>query len=310
MTKLSLIYRAEMRAIRRFGHLNVFALDETRMRRWLNRYGVHQPRGVPKFVRVRHRVTRQTIAGCPCPCIEPRGGWQEGDPVVLFLHGGGLIFEALPVHWMAASKIVRSTGARVVFPAYPLLPKATIYESSDAVLEVYRHIRTLHASETITVLGDSSGAALAVMLTHTILRHEPELGVPRQLILASPPQAVVDDPLVRARMEAQQATDAMIPFSLLGVLEALMPVREGRDSYYATPLEGSFDGFPPTTILSGTAEVFYPLMEGFISRLRAANVSVTYYPGTDLCHVYPYIPAAREGQAGLAHIIKAIAQKM
>ncbi|MDR2105842.1 MAG: alpha/beta hydrolase [Coriobacteriales bacterium] len=302
----SRLYRAEMAFIRRLGHMNVFSLDEEALRRWLERYGTRQPRGVPPFILARHRVTRQTVAGCPCPSIEPRRGWQEGSPLVLFLHGGGFIFEALPMHWMAASKIVRRSGTRVIFPSYPLLPRAGIYEANDMVLELYRQLCARYGHSTITVLGDSAGATLALTLTLSILRHEPTLKVPKQLILVSPAQGIMDDPSLRARVQAQGATDVMIPPSLLYVLQRLMPQDASRDRFFATPLEQDYTGFPPTEVYCGSAEVFYPFMEGFISRLHAAGVTANFHVGEGMCHVWPYVPLAPEATQALDRIIATI----
>jgi acetyl esterase/lipase len=304
----SALYRIEMAAIRRLGHMNVFSLDEDSLRRWLERYGTRQPRGVPLFISARHRVTQQTVAGCPCPSIEPRRGWHQGSPLVLFLHGGGFIFEALPMHWMAAGKIVRRSGARVIFPSYPLLPRAGIYEANDMVLELYRQLCARYGNDAITVLGDSAGATLALTLTLSILRYEPTLQVPKQLILVSPAQSIIGTPSLRARVEAQKATDVMIPPSLLDTLQRLIPQRADRDAFFATPLEQDYTGFPPTEVYCGSAEVFYPFMEGFISRLRDAGVDVNFHVGEGMCHVWPYVPLAPEATQVLDRIIATIAQ--
>ncbi|MDR2196426.1 MAG: alpha/beta hydrolase [Coriobacteriales bacterium] len=307
--KFSVIYRIATTLVKHLGLLRVFSLDELRLRRWLERHARRRPPDVPLFIALRHRVTRRIVARRPCPSIEPRAGWQPGAPVVLFLHGGGLIFEALFAHWMVADKIVRRCGAYLALPAYPLLPQASIYEASDMVLEVYRQLCARYGHDAITILGDSAGASLALTVTLSVLRHEPELGVPHQLILLSPAQVVINDPALRAQMDALGPGDITLSPSLLDVMQRLMSRRPERDDFFATPLEQDYTGFPPTEIYYGSEELFYPLMEGFAARLNDAGVAVGTHVGEGMCHVWPYIPFAPETTRTLDEIIATIARQ-
>jgi acetyl esterase/lipase len=232
----------------------------------------------------------------------PQTGAQDA-PVVLFLHGGGFLFEALPVHWLAVDRLIRKTGAEVWFASYPLLPQATIYESHDMVLATWQQMRKRHGADQITVLGDSAGATLALTLTHALKAIGQAL--PHQLILASPAQSLIS-PELRTQMAAFAPLDAMIPPSLLDVLVRLMPERPHTPPWMLHPLEGDFTGFPKTMVLSGTHEIFYPLMPDFLERLAAAEVPTEFISGEQMCHVWPYVPVAPECVHTLDHMIAAI----
>jgi acetyl esterase/lipase len=299
----SLLYTVEMFCIRHFGHRRVFALAEKPLRAWLEKMAPRRNTSVPAFVRRHHAVTEMSVAGYPCPLIEPRDGYREGAPIILFLHGGGFIFETLPVHWVAIDRMVRKTGGRLIACTYPLLPDATLHEAHDVVVEVFAGLCKQYDPASITIVGDSAGAILALTLTYAARARGAAL--PGKLVLVSPGQTYVRDPGVWAAMKAQDATDAIIPLSLLEVLKALMPLRPDTPEYMKTPLEGDFTGFPPVTVFSGTAEIFFPLMKGFVARLHEAAVPVEFIVGEGMCHVWPYIPAP-EGRRALAQVIASL----
>jgi acetyl esterase/lipase len=311
-----------MQIVRRFGYKHVFGLSEGEMRRWLEHGAIRRSSEVPWLIRTRHRVYDQMIAGYPCPIVRERTRAKAPKPVVLFLHGGGFIFEALFIHWLAVDRIIMRTGAEVWFAAYPLLPKATIYESHDMVLAAWRRLTQEYDPGAITIVGDSAGATLALTLTHALRAAGQPL--PRQLILSSPAQARID-PHIHTQMEAFAPLDVIIPLSLLDVLERLMPERPDSPPWLLRPLGGDgepvsadaaestssanaagFLGFPPTMVLAGTHEIFYPLMPDFLQRLADSGVPTEFVSGEGLCHGWPYIPAAPECIRGLDRMIAAI----
>jgi acetyl esterase/lipase len=336
----SLVYQTEMQVLRWFGHKRVFGLSEPELRRWLARGAKRRFAEVPQLVRLRHRVRDLRIEGRPCAVVGGsgvRGGRAASGesgvggavvggvggvgsiggsdsisgaeshgteaPVVLFLHGGGFIFEALFAHWLAVDRLVRKTGAEVWLPAYPLLPEATVYESHDMVLATWRQMRACYKASEITVLGDSAGATLALTLAHALKAASDDL--PQQLIVLSPAQSRVA-PELREQMAAFADNDVMIPLSLLDVLEQLMPERPDTPPWLLRPLEGDFGGFPATTVFCGTSEVFYPLMPDFLQRLMNAGVDLEFVSGEGMCHIWPYVPVAPESLYALDRIIARI----
>jgi acetyl esterase/lipase len=297
-----------MAYLKAFGHKRIFSMSKDELSAYLEQEGAGGKREVPGFIRKKCTVETRNIAGAPCYVLSPKEGVKPCAPVVLFLHGGGFIFEALTAHWIAASKIVRTTGAELWLCVYPLLPRATAYESADVVFAVYREMLATYDANRITVLGDSAGAMLALALGRWLSKLAVKLPQPKQFILLSPVQSYVRDKDLRAQMDALVPLDAMLDTSLLDVMEQLMPVREDRDEFYALPLEGDFFGLPPLYVFSGTHEIFYPLMAGFIARVKASEVPITFYSGEGMCHVWPYVYPAPEGNKALGQIMRIIGE--
>jgi acetyl esterase/lipase len=302
----SLIYRAEMLLVRLFGHKRIFSLPEPELQDWMAKYQLRLRTGAPFYMRFDLHASDWYVGDCACAVLEPRTGWEPGSPVVLLLHGGGFIFEALFAHWLAARRIVRQTGARVFLLHYPLLPEASAYEAHDVVAATWQQLQRQywHTPEQITVLGDSAGAMLALTLAYSL--RDAGDALPRQLILVSPPQSRAPDAATWQRMQACAERDVMIPLSLLDTVWSMMPPRPGRPEYFIRPLEQDPTGLPPTTIFTASDEVFSPLAEHFADLLEQAGVRHRLIRGEQMCHDWPYVPLAPESRQALKQIIRLV----
>jgi acetyl esterase/lipase len=230
---------------------------------------------------------------------------QPAASRVLFLHGGGFIFPAQLSHWRAVDQIVRQTGVQLWFCSYPLLPQGDMRDAFEVVAECYRQM-CARPTAPVVLLGDSAGAMMSLGICHWIRESEPVLPLPRQLILLSPGQGLVDDPELLERMRAIEPRDVMLTVTLLESLQTLMSMWGSEDGFLRKPLEDDFSGYPPMTVYIGTSEIFCPLMEGFIARVRAAEVPVRLEAGEGLCHVWPYVPLAPEASRARRQICELI----
>ncbi|MDR0501382.1 MAG: alpha/beta hydrolase fold domain-containing protein [Coriobacteriales bacterium] len=171
-----LLYKLQVPIIRMLSPRKIFSKNCTELSQWFADAKGTSLRTVkiPAWIKKSFVCKEQKIAGCNCPIIEPRTGYKPGAPAVLFIHGGGFLIEAAPVHWIAAATIVRKTGAQLWFCSYPQLPEATFYESTDAVLVCYyamkAHFASVGLSDTpIVFVGDSAGAYLAITATRSLI---------------------------------------------------------------------------------------------------------------------------------------------
>ncbi|MDR0514030.1 MAG: alpha/beta hydrolase [Coriobacteriaceae bacterium] len=308
----SLRYKVVARGVRRLGHKEVFSMDTQRLLDWLGKHDQTHRSLPPKGFERRFLLEKRTIAGHSCYIIEPRGKARPGAPVILFLHGGGFVFEAWRAHWDAAAKMVERLGARLWFCNYPLLPGATLQSSSDMVLMTYAAMLEEHPAHDIRVVGDSAGAAQTLFLGHRISHGEGitgrSLSMPRMMAALSPGQSVVRDPSIRARMDAIVPVDAMLSTAILDTLNELMQLESLQAPYYACPLEGDFSAFPPLTVFCGTREIFLPQMDVFMAQIRNTGGQAELIIGEGMCHVWPYVPLAPECKAAFGLLLKKLSE--
>jgi acetyl esterase/lipase len=299
----STIFKAEMVFVKHCGHKRVFAMPVDALQKWFETHAAKRKRDMPSFLRSRFKVKEQLISDYPCTIIEPKAGAKTDAPRVLFLHGGGFIFEAVIPHWLAATKIVAKTGAELWFASYPLLPDATAYQAHQVVMAIWQKFCEQRPPGDISVIGDSAGAALALMLSHRLAAEQS--AQPRQLILVSPGQSLVDDTNIVQQMLAIASKDVMLSMSLLDSINQLMPEQEGYARYIMRPLEGDFTNFPPTAVFSATYEILFPQAVKLAEDLLAAGVLREFMIGEEMCHVWPYAPS-KEGRAALNKIFELI----
>lgn len=185
----------------------------------------------------------------------------SGD-VVIAVHGGGFIGQASIFHWILYTTMARQTGATIVVPNYPVAKEdgtggtaATVVpKMADFIAEQTGK----YGAENVSVLGDSAGGTIALAATQELVRRCEEENedcgsLPSALVLISPvldlgmtnPDiALVDDPLLN--YEASKANGKLWAGDL------------DTDDPLVSPLYGSFEGLPPTTIYGGSLDLRTP----------------------------------------------------
>jgi len=97
---------------------------------------------------------------------------QGGKPMVcsganghvLYLHGGGYVFEMGHGHWQLLATLINRSDATATVPLYPLAPEYTSRDTYPWLLALYKHVcDTLHP-ENLTIMGDSAGGGMALLL--------------------------------------------------------------------------------------------------------------------------------------------------
>ena len=110
-------------------------------------------------------------------------------PCLLFLHGGGFVFNAAPHHFALARKFARELQVKTVFVDYRLAPKYKFPTAPNDCMSAYRWILS-HAGElnidtgSIIVCGDSAGGNLAAVLC--LMARDAGLTMPKAQMLLYP----------------------------------------------------------------------------------------------------------------------------
>jgi acetyl esterase/lipase len=215
-----------------------------------------------------------------------------------------MIMEAHRIHWKVIAKLIDGLGVTVWVPAYPLVPHG-FREITEMLFRVYEKMLEESPGSEITMLGDSAGGALALMLCH----HNKVLGtpMPHKLILVSPSTFVrKDNRTIRDEMDRIFPGDPFLSPRLMDILSSWMDVDPDRGTYFDLPMEAGFSGFPSTYVFFGTNEIFYAAASPFIEKLRSAGVPVKPYIGEGMMHIWPYMPLSRESREALKTIFAII----
>ncbi|MDR0878193.1 MAG: alpha/beta hydrolase [Treponema sp.] len=330
----SVTYRIVEKVAKIIGHKKTFQLPVPELRAYIETIRNGQKFAPPGYVYKKHSVIEECICGRPCYVIAPKNGEKKGgaesngtksgnEKAVLFLHGGGFIYEAHPVHWLAASKLVTRLGVTVWFPAYPLIPNTSGEKfpnpefssgggdfkcMNEMIAKVYGRMLETYSAAGITFLGDSAGAMLSLIYCHHNKALKMPQPMPAKLVLLSPGIITEQDKTILDEMYKIEPRDVMLSMPFTVALISLLNLDLSRDNYFNAPLYGDFTGFPPLYVFSGTFEIFYPQLTRFVERIKAAGLPIEFYSGNEMMHVWPYMPASREARAALNQIFAIISR--
>ncbi|MFE6970386.1 alpha/beta hydrolase fold domain-containing protein [Isoptericola sp. NPDC057653] len=187
-------------------------------------------------------------------------------PVVLDLHGGGLLYGAGEVCRVSAVTASARTGLVAWGVDYRMPPLHPYPAALDDALAAYRALLSERGPGRVVVCGGSAGGNLAAAL---LLRARDEgLPMPAALVLLTPEVDLTEsgDSFV---------TNAPHDLALASLREVNALYAGGADLAhpYLSPLFGDLEGLPPTLLQSGTRDLFLSNTVRMHRRLRAAGVA-------------------------------------
>lgn len=244
----------------------------------------------------------EAIARVPVRWFRPR------DPAfgvcVLFLHGGSYTSGSVKTtHRAFAGAIAERASVEVLGVDYRLAPEHAYPAQLDDVLGVLRALEAREAERrAFVIVGDSAGANLAVACA-LALRGAPI--APKALVLVSP---WVDLRMLGESFETNEAFDIGARPLLIRQAEAFAGDLTLEDPRISPGLAG-LEGLPPTFIVYGGSEALRSDIEGFISRLRDADVSAELHVASEMPHDPPlfarFHPEADRALDALARAVRA-----
>lgn len=234
-------------------------------------------------------IHKEEVMGRDVYTLSPRG--RVARRQVLYLHGGGFVMSITEPHWDFIGKMADLLDATVTVPNYPLAPEHGMDVTLAALVPLYASLVRKHP---VTVMGDSSGANLALVLAMT--GRDEGFPPPAQIVLMSPG---VDFSFSNP---AQLAIDKVDPILSLRGLRGLGPIHAGRYDIRdptISPLFGNLRGLPPVAIFTGTRDLLNPDAHALRTALTAAGNAAAFFEYPDMMHVWPLFPVPEAGQARL-----------
>ncbi|MFI7524078.1 alpha/beta hydrolase [Nocardia salmonicida] len=238
------------------------------------------PEDLPVMAGTENRVIPGPHGEIPLRVHRPTG--DEDGPVLVHLHGGGLVMGSNDSFEPLARNLAAASGATVVSVDYRLAPEFSspvqFEESYAATVWVAEHAGELRVDPSrLVVVGDSAGGALAAGVALAARdRGGPDICC--QVLLYPGLDRDMSAPSMLAMTDAPMLTRDDI-FFMHGLADT--GAGEPEDAYrlpaYATDLRG----LPATIMVTGEADPIRDWGERYARRLRDARVqtTVTRYPG-------------------------------
>jgi acetyl esterase/lipase len=230
------------------------------------------------LARMKHE--REPIAGVSCEVHTPNG-WRTGDPVVLYLHGGGYVTCTPGTHRELIARLAVEAGARCVAPNYRKAPLHPFPAGIDDCVGVYSAlIASGVRPDQLIIAGDSAGGGLTLA---TLLRVRTDgNALPAGAVLLSP---WVDLEFSGASILDNARYDYLQPGGLRVAAKLYLGGEDPRHPL-ASPVHADLSGLPPLLIHTGNAELFHDENHRLAERARAAGVHVSHHIGKGMVHVW------------------------
>ncbi|WP_454738160.1 alpha/beta hydrolase [Cupriavidus necator] len=249
----------------------------------------------------RHAVSLERVAGMEVYTVQPRAAVAAGKARhILYLHGGGYVFDIVSQHWEFIGKLVDALGCAVTVPIYPLAPEHTHRDVFGAMLPLWQTLQQRYADADLTVMGDSAGGGMALALAQ-VLRDSAQ-PLPRRLVLLSPfLDATGENPDI----------DALEPFDLMlsrpGGIECgrVYAGAEPVTRPQVSPMRGVLRGLPPTTLFIGTHDILLPDCRRFRELAQEQGLPLQYCEHEGMFHVWMLLPMP-EADAAFVQIVQAV----
>jgi acetyl esterase/lipase len=238
------------------------------------------------------RVEPAQIGGVPGAWLSPP--CRRDDRAVLYLHGGGYVMGSPTTHGRLAGDIAIAVGVPVFVADYRLAPEHRFPAALEDAVRAYRWLRGRFGSDSIAVVGDSSGGGLTVATLLAIR----DRGWPQPAAAAclSP---WLDLSLTTHDDQSLAALDPISSRHEMAQFAAIYLNGVDAETPLASPLFADLGGLPPLLIHVGTAELGLPEARLFTERARAAGVDATLEVWLDMVHVW-HAFAARVPEAAAA----------
>ena len=256
--------------------------------------------GIPRKLFRKVNISRVSLGGIPTQRTVPNGA--RNGPVVLYIHGGGMVMCSPRTHRDIISSIAALTGAYVYAPDYRLAPQNPFPAGLDDVFTAYRALLDQGIQPNrIVVSGDSAGGTFTLALLLKL--RESGLPYPAAAVVISP---AADLTLPGESWTRNSATDSLPkPVCLQWTGYYARPDQLGDP--LVSPIHGDFTGFPPMLVQAGTTECLYDDITNLIKKLTAAGVDVTFESYAGMPHVWHiYRAVTPQGDAAIQSIARYI----
>lgn len=213
------------------------------------------------------RLEEKTYGGVPCFEIVPaRIAAADRRRLLVHLHGGGYVLWGGKSGLKEAIFVAGRSGIRTISIDYRMPPDHRFPAPMDDAAAAWKAIAAAHPGQRLGLFGTSAGGAMVLALVQRAKREG--LVLPRAIMAGTPWSDLGETG------DSYATNKYLDPLSYEGLLRPAARQYAGdidlRDPRLS-PVYGSFDGFPPTLLLSGTRDLFLSNTVRVDRRIRDAG---------------------------------------
>jgi len=214
------------------------------------------------------------------------------DHVFVHVHGGAYVLHGGVAATAEAIGVVLGTGMRAVSIDYRMPPRHPYPAAVDDVIAVYEHMLSERSARSIAMGGSSAGGGITLTAIQQLIAKGVEM--PAVLFIGTPGS---DLSRLGDTFHTNEGVDRNIP-TFDGFIEAAVRLYADDLDLFdpgISPIYGSFEGFPPTLLVSGTRDLFLSNTVRTHIKMRQAGTVADLLVYEGMSHAdYMAVPTAPE----------------
>lgn len=210
---------------------------------------------------------------------------EENGRVILYLHGGAFISGSPGTHRHLISQLCRAAKARALVIGYRLAPENPYPAAIEDVLVSYKWLLSEgFTPEKISVMGDSAGGGLALVLLQAV--RDSGFPLPACIVCISP---WADLSCSGASMIENARKDALVEREMCIVRARHYAGDLDLRSPSLSPLFGDLSGLPPLLIHVGSEEVLLDDARRLAEKAGKSGMEVDLQVWPKMVHVWHFM---------------------
>ena len=200
--------------------------------------------------------------------VEPKQGITS-ENTILYFHGGAYVGEITEEYWQFINKLVNDTGARIIVPDYPLVPKYSYKDVFEMVEPLYKQIISKTDTNKLIAIGDSAGGGLTLALEEKLSSQS--IALPQKTILISP---WLDVSMENEKIDEYQVNDKELNKETLTLAGIAYAKDTDVKNYLVSPIYGDLSKLKNLVIYTGTYDILNPDAHLLQEKALAINVNI------------------------------------
>lgn len=256
----------------------------------------HKP---PKLMEKKFNIIKNEMNGYCYYVMKPLR--DVGRNHILFLHGGGYVYEINSMHWDFLRKLSDDLRCTITIPIYPLAPKHDYQDVFNMMVPIYQRIISTVKPQDMVIMGDSAGGGMSLALAE--LLKEKNLPQPGNVILISP---ALDMSLMNPEIHEVEKLDPMLAAPALIDIGKWYGGQKGSKHYLVSPLYGNLEGLGKISLFTGTNDILNPDAKRLKTIVDEKGIKINYYEYSSMIHIWPllFFPESKKARKQIIEIIR------
>ncbi len=235
------------------------------------------PSGIVREIARNFQIDELMEAGCKCYRIHPNKNFN--GVYIFYLYGGYMCKHITAVQWEFILKLAKSMNSGVFVPMYPLAPEASCRDTFNMLQKTYADLTMGYDIKRLVLMGDSSGAGLALSLA--MIAWKEGFRKPDQLVLLSP---LIDTEFFDMELEKQVKNKGNVKkgYFFNEAAKEFININWVKDyaikTEYTSPFyEDYTDICDDVVIFSGIEDIFNCYARAFYNKAKLQGVNVRFF---------------------------------